>query len=125
MASAAEAETGGMFLNVQTMVPIRNTLIAMDHPQPENCSLLKSDSKRGAGIVRLFMKLKRSKSWDMKYHWLEDCTKMGHLNPYWERGIHNWEDYFTKHHPPAYHKITMNKYLQKLHLTTNKFLHAT
>ena len=32
VASAAEAETGGMFLNIQTMVPIRNTLITMDHP---------------------------------------------------------------------------------------------
>ena len=21
---------------------------------------------------------------------------MGHLNPYWEQGIHNWADYFTK-----------------------------
>ena len=73
------------------MVPNRNTPLAMNHPQPENGNPLKSVSKAGVGIVRSFMKPKCSKSWDMKYHWLEDCTKMGHLNTYRERGIHNWE----------------------------------
>ena len=36
VASAEEAETGGMFLKRHTMVPIRNTLVAMEHLQPEN-----------------------------------------------------------------------------------------
>ena len=125
VASAAEAEPGGVFLNRQTMVPIRNTLIAMDHPQLENGNPLKSDIKTGVGIFRPFMKPKCSKSWDMKYHWLKDRTKMGHLNTYLEWGIHNWADYFTKHHPPAYHKIMGSKYLQKIHIMANKFLHAT
>ena len=50
------------------------------------------------------MKPKRSKSWDINYHWIEYRTKMGHLNPYWERGIHNRAGYFTKHNPLSYHK---------------------
>ena len=79
VASAAEAETGWMFLKVQTIVPIRNTLVAMDHLQPENRNPLNSDSKTGVGIFHSFLKPKRSKSWDMKYHWLEYCTKMDHL----------------------------------------------
>ena len=58
---AEEAETGGMFLNGQSMFPIRHTLIAMDHPQPENGNPLKSDSKTGVEIIRSFMKPKRSK----------------------------------------------------------------
>ena len=62
VASAAEAETGGMFLNGQTMVSIRNTLLAMDHPQPENGNPIKSDWKTGIGIFHSFMKPKRSKS---------------------------------------------------------------
>ena len=107
------------------MVSIRNTLIATDHQQPENGHHLNLYIKTGLGIVRSFMKPKRSKYWDMKYHWLEDCTNMGYLNPYWERGIHNWEDYFTKHHPPDYQKKMRYKYLQKVHITTNKFLHTT
>ena len=83
VASASDAETGRILLNRQKMVPIRNTLIVMDHPQPENGNPLKLESKTGVGIVHSFMKLKLSKSWDVKYHWLEDRTKMGHLNPYW------------------------------------------
>ena len=47
VASTAEAEAGGMLLNKQTMVSIRNTLIAMDHPQTENGNPLKSDRKTG------------------------------------------------------------------------------
>ena len=34
MASAAEAEYGALFLNGQASVPIRTTLIEMNHPQP-------------------------------------------------------------------------------------------
>ena len=46
MDSAAEAERGGMFLNGQNMVPIINTLIAMDHPQPENGNPLSRTEKQ-------------------------------------------------------------------------------
>ena len=34
VASAAEAEVGGLFHNAQTTIPIRNCLILMNHPQP-------------------------------------------------------------------------------------------
>ena len=74
------------------------------------------------GIIRSFMKPKHSKSWDIRYHWLEDRTKIGHLNHYWEWGINYWVDYFSKHHTPAYHKIMRYNYLQKLHMMMNKFL---
>ena len=43
-----------MFLNVKSMFPIRHTLIAMDHPQPDNGNTLNSDRKTGAYIVLLF-----------------------------------------------------------------------
>ena len=105
VASSVEVETGGMLLTGQIMVPIRKNLIFMGYPQPENVNPLKSDRKTGIGIVYSFMNPKRSKPWDMKYHCFKDCTKTGHLNPYWEQVIYNWEDYFTKHHPPAYHKV--------------------
>ena len=114
-----------MLLNVQTMVPIRNTLIGIDHLKPENGNPLKSDIKTGVEIVHLFMKTKHSRSWDMKYHWLENCTKMVHLNNFWEQVINNWSDYFTKHHPLAYHKIMRYKYLQTVHIMTSKFMNAT
>ena len=97
----------------------------MDHPQPGNGNPLKLDRKTGVGTVCLFMKPKHSKCWDIKYHWLEGRTKMGHFNTYWEWGMHNWEDYFTKHHLPAYHKMMSYKYPQKVHIMKNKSMHAT
>ena len=105
VAAESEGETGGMFLNGEAMVPIWHTLIAMDHPQPDNGNPLKSDRKTGVCIVCYFINTKRSKSLDMRYHWLDGHTIMGHLNAYWLLGIHNWAEIFTKHHPPAYHNI--------------------
>ena len=103
------------------MVPIQRTRIAMDNLKPDNGNPLKSDSKTGIDIVLHFMKPKHSKSWDMRYHWLEECTKMFHLNTYWEQGINNWAGYFKKHHPPAYHNIIRYEYLKMVHMVTNKF----
>ena len=36
MASDVEAELGSMFVNSQYVVPIRNKLIEINHPQPSN-----------------------------------------------------------------------------------------
>jgi len=82
VSSAAEAECGGLFINGQQIIPIRNTLIAMGHSQPPTGTPLKTASATALGIVRNYMKPKRSKSWDMRYHWIEDRDKMGDLNPY-------------------------------------------
>jgi hypothetical protein len=84
----------------------------MGHPQPP--TPIKTDNLTTLGIVTSLMKPKRSKAWDMRYHWIEDRVNSKHLRPYWDKGIHNWADYFTKHFPPAYHKIMRYKYLQKV-----------
>ena len=34
MASAAEAEVAGLFMDANKAIPIRHTLIKMGHPQP-------------------------------------------------------------------------------------------
>jgi hypothetical protein len=112
VSSAAEAECGGLYHNSQNAIPIRDSLIAIGHPQPP--TPIKTDNSTALGIVTSLMKPKRSKTWDMRYHWIEDRVHMGHLRPYWDKGINNWADYFTKHFPPAYHKIMRYKYLQKV-----------
>jgi hypothetical protein len=112
VASAAEAEQcGGLFHNSQNAIPIRDALIALGHPQPP--TPIKTDNATTLVIVTSLMKPKRSKTWDMRYHWIEDRVRKKHIRPYWDKGIHNWADYFTKHFPPAYHKIMRYKYLQK------------
>ena len=71
VASEVEAETGGMFLNVKSMVPIRSTLIVMYRPQPDNGNPHNSRRKNGVDIRTLFHESeKRSKSWDMRYCWI-------------------------------------------------------
>jgi hypothetical protein len=47
----------------------------------------------------------------MRYHWLEDRIDQKQIQLIWKRGKYNWADYFTKHHPPAYHHIMRKKYL--------------
>jgi hypothetical protein len=49
VASAAEAETGGIFHNAHTIIPIRQALEALDRPQPS--TPLKTDNSTANGFV--------------------------------------------------------------------------
>ena len=49
------------------------------------------------------MRLKRSKSWDMRYHWLRDAALRKYLLVKWAKGILNKADYYTKHFAPSHH----------------------
>ena len=66
MASAAEAKTGAIFLNVQQAVPIRTNLIKMGHPQPP--TPIKTDSATSSGILTENMRRKCSKAFNMHFH---------------------------------------------------------
>ena len=101
VSSAAEAETGGVFHNAKTAIPIRHILTQLGHKQPP--TPLKTDNSTTAGFVNNNIHQKRSKSWDMKYHWLRDRQTQGQFNIYWDKGSNNHADYFTKHHPTKYH----------------------
>jgi hypothetical protein len=57
--------------------------------------------------------MKRSKAFDMRYHWLNDRIKRLQFNLYWAPGKLNQADYFTKHHPPSHHKLMQYLYLQR------------
>jgi hypothetical protein len=111
VSSAAEAETGGVFVNAQIIVPTRATLIAMGHPQPSTGTPLVTDNSTSHGILKNLIKPKKSKTWDMRYHWIEDRIKQGQIDLIWKAGKLNWADYFTKHFPAAYHRLMRYKYL--------------
>ena len=68
MASAAEAETGVIYLNVQQAVPIRTDLIEMGHTQPP--TPINTNSLTSYGILIGNMRQKRSKDFDMRFHWM-------------------------------------------------------
>ena len=60
VASAAEAETGGLFYNGQTIIPIRQALEALGHKQPT--TPLKTDNSTARVFVHRSLRQKRSKS---------------------------------------------------------------
>ena len=114
VSSAAEAETAGIFHNAQTAIPIRTFLQALNHPQPP--TPVKTDNSTSTGFIHDNIHMKKSKSWDMRYHWLRDRLSQRQFNFFWQPGKHNHADYFTKHHPTVHHRQIRNKYVKdKLH----------
>ena len=110
VASAAEAETGGLFINCQNAIYLRRLLHILGHEQGK--TPIKTDNSTAASFVKEMIKQKRSKSWDMRYHWIRDQQKQQNINVYWDKGSNNNADYFTKHHAPSHHKKMRNIYLQ-------------
>ena len=114
VSSLAEEEVGGIFHNASTAIPICHIFWALNHPQPD--TPLKTDNSTEAGFVYYNIHKKRSKSWDMRYHWLRDKQTQQQFNIFWEKGANNNADYCTKHHPTAHQRSERAKYIQdKLH----------
>ena len=67
---AAEAETGGIFHNVQVAIPIRSLLQILKHTQPP--TPLKKYTSTANGFIHDNIHQKCSKLWDMRYYWLRD-----------------------------------------------------
>ena len=89
-------------------------LITLDHKKP--ATPLKTDNSTTEGFVNSGMRPKRSKTWDMKWHWLRDKEVLEQLILYWDRGTNNDTDYLTKHHPPIHHRQTRPRYIHTLNL---------
>ena len=85
MASAAEAETGGLFVNGQAGQPIINTLTEMGHPQPGPTPIC-TDNTTADGIANETVKSKRTKAMDMRFYWIIDRVRQGQcMSPLEER----------------------------------------
>ena len=104
VSSAAETKKGNIFHNAQVAIVISHILEALCHPQPP--TPLKTNNSTENGFVHNNMHQKRSKSWDTRYYWLRDRVTQQQFRIYWDKGIDNWADYFTKHHPKKYHRAT-------------------
>jgi hypothetical protein len=102
MASAAEAEVAALYMNAQEMVPMRQCLIELGHPQPP--TPIKTDNSTATGIINGTIKQKRSKAIDMRFYWLRDRVKQKQFDVYWEPGVNNLADYTTKHHSGNHHR---------------------
>ena len=48
----------------------------------------------------------------MKLHWLRDDNNKQFFNVYWDKGIDNDADYFTKYHPTVHHRQQRPNFVQ-------------
>ena len=68
----------------------------MGHPQPATPTQV--DNTTAHRFMQVTIKEKRTKSIDMKYHWLKDRELQQQLNFFWKEGKYNLGDPFTKNH---------------------------
>ena len=122
VSSAAEAETAALFHNAQIARPIRHLLVSLGHPQPP--TPLKTDNATANAFIHQTMRHKKSKSWDMRYWWLKEKSAQSEFQIFWDKGVNNWADYFTKHFSPSMHQVLRPRYLHKTNLVISAVLHT-
>ena len=105
VASAAEAEYAALFMLAQEGEYLRRVLSDMGYPQAPN--LILCDNQCAVGLATNSLKAKRTKSIDMRYHWIQDRVTQGHFQVVWRRGEHNLADFFTKALPVHTHQTLM------------------
>jgi hypothetical protein len=102
MSSAAKAELGAMYINARKAVDKGIILEKMGHKQP--ATPVQVDNTTAKGIINKRVQPKCTKSMDMHFHWLRDCSiNQQQYQFYWRPGPTNYADYWTKHHPAAHH----------------------
>jgi hypothetical protein len=113
VASAAESEVGGLFVNGQEATVLRTTLEDMGHSQPP--TPIKTDNSTASGIANDTIKQRRSRAMEMRFYWIRDRVNQGQFLVYWRPGDNNKGDYHTKHHTAAHHQLMRSHYLHTKH----------
>ena len=93
-ASAGETEYASLFMAAQKACPLRQTLYDLGYPQP--ATLIPVDNTCAVGLANDVVKSRRSKSVDMRLHWIRDRVKQGQFKVIWREGQLNLADFFTK-----------------------------
>ena len=102
MSSVQEAETWAGFYNAKKLLPLRQALEELGHPQGP--TPLQFDNQSATQILKEEVSQKRSKAMDMQYYWLRDRAKQQQFHIHWKAGTQNLADYVTKHHSPSHHR---------------------
>ena len=118
MASAVDAEYGALFLNGQTAVLVRTTLIELHHPQPP--TPIQADNYTDVGIMNKSNEQKRSKVMDMRFHWIHDIILQEHFNVFWKPSPTSLGYCHYKNHPTPHHTKVRNTNLHEPHSSQTK-----
>ena len=106
--SATAAEYAAAFIAAQAATSIRITLGELGYPQA--ATPITSDNACAVGIANQAFTQKRSKTIDMRYHWIQDQIKLGNFTITWKPGVQNLADLFTKAHPVEHHLKMISLY---------------
>ena len=107
VASAGEAEYGAAFTLAQRAEWARTVLAALGHPQPS--TKLYTDNRCAVGLANDTVKIRRSKTIDMRFHWVRDRVRQGHFSVHWTAGANILADFFTKAQPVHRHQHLMHQ----------------
>ena len=107
--SAAAAEYTALFINAQLATSLRLTLSELGYPQ--SATPITCDNECAVGIANKSLTQKRSKTIDMRYHWIQDQLELGNYTVSWAPGKLNLADFFTKAHPVHHHVSMMRLYV--------------
>ena len=118
VASAAEAEYAALFIAAQEAVDLRNILDSLGYPQQPTTILC--DNLCAVGLASNTVKQRKSKSIDMRFHWLRDRIAQNQFLVKWRKGALNLADFFTKILPVAAHRALMPLLVQSA-VTTAQF----
>jgi hypothetical protein len=110
VASAGETEYDTAFLNGQHGVWPRTIADEMGHQQPPTPLLC--DNKFAIGLTTDTIKQRRSKSIDMRFHWLRDRIRQGQFTIHHLGGTLHLADFFTKTLPTKQHEAIMPRLVQ-------------
>jgi hypothetical protein len=75
ISSAAEAETGAVFLHAKEGSVLRTTLEELGHKQPPTS--MQTDNTTATVYSNGTIKQKRTKAMDMPFYWIKDRVKQG------------------------------------------------
>jgi hypothetical protein len=107
--SATATEYAAAFIVGQAAISIINTLNDLGYPQNE--TEIFCDNLCAVGIANNTFNLKRTKTIDMRYHWIRDQVKLRVFKITWKAGKFNLADFFTKAHPVKHHMNIRWKYV--------------
>ena len=102
MSSTAEAELGAVFINAKTAVSMQHTLIDLGHSQPR--TPMQTDNATAHTLPTNKTLPKALNAMDMRFNWLRCHDAQGQFRYYWQPGMQNLTDYFTKHHPATHYR---------------------